>query len=111
MALPLYGLAAGIRPELATATFATMALGSPAQYPFGTLADRLPWRCVILGATIRIAVSVLLLPLAPSWPLILFGLGCVWGCAGGLYQLATIRNSTVLRSRQLIGALVVTQLA
>jgi MFS family permease len=112
VALPLYGLASGAGPELATAAIAAMGLGSFAQYPFGALADRFPWRQVALGAAALIAASALLLPLVSSWPLILLGLGLVWGSAGGgLYTLATIHNSTMLRSRQLIGASAVTQLA
>lgn len=112
VALPLYGLQVGIGSTLATGIVTAMGLGSLAQYPFGALADRWPWRQVILGTTAAIALSALLLPLAPSAPWLLLLLGVVWGGAGGgLYTLATIRNSARLRGERLISASAVTQFA
>ncbi|MCS6880229.1 MAG: MFS transporter [Oscillochloridaceae bacterium] len=112
VALPLYGLQVGIGSSLATGIVTAMGLGSLAQYPFGALADRWPWRQVILGTTAAIALSALLLPLAHGAPWLLLLLGVVWGGAGGgLYTLATIRNSARLRGERLISASAVTQFA
>ena len=112
VALPLYGLVAGLSPTLAAGLVTAMGLGSLAQYPFGYLADRLPWARVVLGAAGLIVVSALLLPLAQAWPALLLLLGLIWGSAGGgLYTLATIRNGELWRGPQLVAASVVTQLA
>lgn len=112
VALPLYGLASGLSPELAGGLITAMGLGSLAQYPFGYLADRHPWRRVALGTAGLIAVSALLLPLAAGAPALLALLALLWGSAGGgLYTLATIRNSEAMRGPQLVGASVVTQFA
>ncbi len=112
VALPLYGLQVGFGSTLATAIVTAMGLGSLAQYPFGALADRWPWRQVIVGTTAVIALSALLLPLAQGAPWLLLLLGVVWGSAGGgLYTLATIRNSARLRGGRLITASAVTQFA
>ncbi len=112
VALPLYGLQTGFGSTLATGIVTAMGLGSLAQYPFGALADRWPWRQVIVGTTAVIALSALLLPLARGAPWLLLLLGVVWGSAGGgLYTLATIRNSARLRGERLITASAVTQFA
>lgn len=112
VALPLYGLATGLSPALAAGLVTAMGLGSLAQYPFGYLADRLPWARVVLAAAGLIALSALLLPLAQRWPALLILLGVIWGSAGGgLYTLATIRNGELWRGSQLVAASVVTQLA
>lgn len=112
VALPLYGLASGLGPELAVGLVTAMGLGSLAQYPYGALADHFGWRGVALGAAGVIAVSALLLPLAHAWPGLLFLLGVLWGSAGGgLYTLATIRNGALYGGAQLVGASVVTQFA
>jgi len=112
VALPLYGLVAGLSPTLAAGLVTAMGLGSLAQYPFGYLADRLPWTRVVLGAAGLIVASALLMPLAQAWPALLLLLGLIWGSAGGgLYTLATIRNGELWRGSQLVGASIVTQLA
>lgn len=112
VALPLYGLAVGAGPALAAGLVTALGLGSLAQYPFGALADRLPWRKVVIGTAAAIAASALLLPLAPRWPWLLPLLGVVWGSAGGgLYTLAAINNAGRWRGRQLVAASVVTQFA
>lgn len=112
VALPLYGLSLGAGPTMAAGLATALGLGSLAQYPFGALADRLPWRRVVLGTTAAIAASALLLALAPAWPGVLLALGVVWGSAGGgLYTLAAISNAARWRGRQLVGASVVTQFA
>lgn len=112
VALPLYGLAAGLSPDLAPALVTAMGLGSLAQYPFGYLADRYPWQRVVLGTAALIAASALLLPLAAAWPALLALLALLWGSAGGgLYTLAAIRNGALWRGPQLVGASVVTQFA
>lgn len=112
VALPLFGLAVGAGPAMAAGLVTALGLGSLAQYPFGALADRLPWGRVVLGTTIAIAASALLLPLASTWPWLLLALGVVWGSAGGgLYTLASINNAERWRGRQLVGASVVTQFA
>lgn len=112
VALPLFGLELGMGPALAAGLVTALGLGSLGQYPFGALADRLPWGKVVLGTASVIAASALLLPLAPRWPWLLLGLGVVWGGAGGgLYTLAAIRNGDLWRGPQLVGASVVTQFA
>lgn len=112
VALPLYGLAGGLSPELASGLITAMGLGSLAQYPFGYLADRHPWQRLTLGTAGLIAASALLLPLAAGTPALLALLALLWGSAGGgLYTLATIRNGETLRGPQLVGASVVTQFA
>ncbi len=112
VALPLYGLHIGLGSTLAAGIVTAMGLGSLAQYPFGALADRWSWRQVIVGTTVVIALSALLLPLAHGSPWLLLLLGMVWGAAGGgLYTLATIRNSARLRGERLITASAVTQFA
>jgi len=112
VALPLYGLAGGLSPALATGLVTAMGLGSLAQYPFGYLADRYPWRRVALGTAGLVAGSALLLPLAAGWPALLVLLGVLWGAAGGgLYTLASIHNAARWRGSQLVGASVVTQFA
>ena len=112
VALPLYGLQIGLGSTLAAGIVTAMGLGSLAQYPFGALADRWPWRRVIVATTVVIALSALLLPLARGAPWLLLLLGVVWGSAGGgLYTLVTIRNSARLRGERLITASAVTQFA
>jgi MFS family permease len=112
VALPLYGMASGLSPALAAALVTALGLGSLAQYPFGYLADRLPWSRVVLGSAAMIVASAPLLPLAGRWPGLLLVLGVLWGSAGGgLYTLATIRNGELWRGPQLVGASVVTQFA
>jgi MFS family permease len=112
VALPLYGMASGLSPALAAGLVTALGLGSLAQYPFGYLADRLPWARVVLGAAALIVASAPLLPLAERWPALLLLLGVLWGSAGGgLYTLATIRNGELWRGSQLVGASVVTQFA
>ncbi len=112
VALPLFGLAIGLGPALAAGLVTALGLGSLAQYPFGALADRFPWRSVALGTAGMIALSALLLPFATGWPWLLLVLGVVWGSAGGgLYTLAVISNSNRWRGKQLVGVSVVTQFA
>lgn len=112
VALPLYGIASGLSPALAAGLVTALGLGSLAQYPFGYLADRLPWSRVVLGAAALIVAGAPLLPLAERWPALLILLGVLWGSAGGgLYTLATIRNGERWRGQQLVGASVVTQFA
>lgn len=112
VALPLYGMASGLSPALAAGLVTALGLGSLAQYPFGYLADRLPWARVVLGAAALIVATAPLLPLAERWPALLLLIGVLWGSAGGgLYTLATIRNSELWRGPQLVGASVVTQFA
>jgi MFS family permease len=112
VALPLFGLAIGVGPALAAGLVTALGLGSLAQYPFGALADRFPWRSVALGTAGMIALSALLLPFATGWPWLLLVLGVVWGSAGGgLYTLAVISNSNRWRGKQLVGVSVVTQFA
>lgn len=112
VALPLYGLELGMSAGLAAGLVTAMGLGSLAQYPFGFLADRMPWGRVVLSTATVITASALLLPLAQGWPLILMALGVLWGSAGGgLYTLASISNGERWRGPQLVGASVVTQFA
>jgi MFS family permease len=112
VALPLYGLAVGAGPALASGLITAIGLGSLGQYPFGALADRYGWQPVAVGAVALIAASALLLPLAGLWAGLLLPIGLVWGSAGGgLYTLASIRNGTRWRGSQLVGASVVTQFA
>jgi MFS family permease len=110
--IPLYGLSVGFDATMATWVVVAVGLGSLVQYPFGALADRLPWHHVTIGSILLIVASALLLPLTPSLPWLLFGLGFVWGSAGGgLYTLAIIRNGMRLHGAQLTGASTVTQFA
>ncbi|NTU83292.1 MAG: MFS transporter, partial [Chloroflexales bacterium] len=110
VALPLFGLALGAGPAMAAGLVTALGLGSLAQYPFGALADRLPWPRVMVGTAALLAASALLMPLAHRWPWLLLALGVVWGSAGGgLYTLAAIRNGALWRGHQLVGVSVVTQ--
>jgi MFS family permease len=112
VALPLYGLEMGLSTALAAGLVTATGLGSLAQFPFGYLADRLPWPRVVVGAAAVIAASATLLPLAQGWPAILLGLGVLWGAVGGgLYTLASIRNGELWRGPDLVRASVVTQFA
>jgi MFS family permease len=111
-AVPLYGLDLGFDATMATWLVTAIGLGSLAQYPFGALADRFAWKYVVIGTTIMIALSSLLLQFVPSMPWLLWVLGFVWGSAGGgLYTLATIRNGLHLQGQQLTSASTMTQLA
>lgn len=110
IALPLYGLVVGMSPGLAAGLVTAMGLGRLAQCVFGALTDRFDWQRIVFGATVLLAVSALLLPLALWWSWVLMPLGIVWGCAGGgLYTLATIRNSAYWRGPRLVSASVMTQ--
>lgn len=112
VAMPLYGLAVGAGQTMAAGLVTALGLGSLLQYPFGALADRMPWRRVLFGTAASLAASAPLLLLAPAWPWLLLALGVIWGSAGGgLYTLATIHNAARWRGQQLVGASVVTQLA
>jgi MFS family permease len=112
VALPLYGLELGLSGALAAGLVTALGLGSLSQYPFGYLADRLPWGRVVIATAALITASALLLPVAQAWPALLLILGVLWGSAGGgLYTLASIRNGERLRGPQLVAASVVTQFA
>ena len=111
-ALPMYGVVTGLSATLAAALVTMIGLGSFFQYPFGMLADRFPLPRVIVGTAIITVFGALLLPLAHTTPLLLWGLSFLWGSlGGGLYTLASIQLGGTFRGPQLVSASSVAQFA
>lgn len=101
--LPPFSVAVGFSITQATLLVMVIGVGSFLQVLIGYLADRIPWQRMVAGAVVVPVLVALLTPLAVLLPALLWGVGLVWGLlGGGLYTLAMIRVSAMLRGMQLV---------
>jgi MFS family permease len=102
----LVALGLGWSGAAAVALPGVMAAGSFAvQHPLGRAADRRGTRGVMLWGLGALAVSLAALPLAGSWPALLWVLGLVWGGASGcLYTLAMTGTAQQFPEQQVVAA-------
>ena len=109
----LHALQLGFGPASAALVVAVIAAGSLlTQYPIGRLADRVALKPLMLIACGALLTSSALLPLATSYPSLLWAVAAAWGAfGGGLYTLILVHIAKAFRRTGVAAAAIVTLMA
>ena len=109
----LHALQLGFGSASAALVVAVIAAGSLlAQYPLGRLTDRIALKPLLLTACAILLASSALLPLASTYPSLLWAVAAIWGAfGGGLYTLILVHIAKTYRGTGVAAASIVALMA